>query len=74
MQRAEFMNKMIAAFPGALVEEDNDGQLIIYTGLVTMDDLMICADAHDSGDNPKDEHGQAECDYCGELVNADPDL
>lgn len=33
MTITEFMDKMLAAFPDATVESDNDGQLVIYTGL-----------------------------------------
>lgn len=33
MRFDEFMEKMLAAFPNAQVEEDNNGQLVIYTGL-----------------------------------------
>ena len=29
----EFMNKMLDAFPAATTEEDNDGQIVVYTGL-----------------------------------------
>ena len=29
----EFMDKMLTAFPDATVGTDNDGQLVIYTGL-----------------------------------------
>lgn len=29
----EFMKKVLEAFPEAMVGEDNDGQLIIYTNL-----------------------------------------
>ena len=29
----DFMNKMLNAFPQATVEEDNEGQLVIYTNL-----------------------------------------
>jgi hypothetical protein len=29
----DFMGRMLAAFPGAQIEEDNDGQLVIYTNL-----------------------------------------
>ena len=28
----EFMNRALRAFPLAQVEEDNDGQLVVYTG------------------------------------------
>jgi len=31
----EFMHKMLEAFPDATTEEDNDGQIVIYTGLKT---------------------------------------
>lgn len=31
----EFMRQVLDAFPFAQVEEDNDGQLVIYTGLIT---------------------------------------
>ncbi len=38
----EFMHKMQEAFPGATVDEDNYGQLIIYTDLMTdADDNVI---------------------------------
>ena len=30
---AEFMQRMGEAFPDAVVDEDNDGQMVIYTGL-----------------------------------------
>lgn len=29
----EFMSKVVATFPNADVGEDNEGQLVIYTGL-----------------------------------------
>ena len=33
MDFQEFYRRMLAAFPDAVVEQDNDGQLIVYTGL-----------------------------------------
>lgn len=30
----EFMGRMLAAFPNATVDEDNDGQLVVYTNFV----------------------------------------
>ncbi len=29
----ELMNKALAAFPGAYVEEASDGEIVVYTGL-----------------------------------------
>lgn len=29
----EFYQKVLALFPGAYIGEDNDGQLIVYTGM-----------------------------------------
>ncbi len=38
MDMPEFMNKMLAAFPEATVDQDNDGQLVIYTNLQLLTD------------------------------------
>lgn len=43
MRMYEFMDKMLEAFPNATVDEDNDGQLIIYTNLT-----MITSDENPS--------------------------
>lgn len=37
----EFMAKMLEAFPEATVEEDNEGQLVIYTNLIMNGDRVI---------------------------------
>jgi hypothetical protein len=40
----EFMEKMLAAFPQAMVETDNDGQLVIYTNLTEKDGQVVPVD------------------------------
>lgn len=37
----EFMQRMVAAFPDAVVETDEDGQLVIHTNLKCDDDDVI---------------------------------
>lgn len=69
----EFMRKVLAAFPEAIVTEDEHGELVINTNFVKQGDIVICFAYHDSGDNPVDSDGCAECTVCGAMVNAIPD-
>lgn len=39
-----FMARMLSAFPLAVAETDNDGQLIIYTNLVERDGFVVSMD------------------------------
>jgi hypothetical protein len=68
----------------------NDEQEAVFSELSDNDRIAIARDVqggqefgialcntqgfHDSGDNPVDDEGQAECELCGENVNALPDL
>jgi hypothetical protein len=38
----DVMRAMAIAFPDATLEQDNEGQLIIYTGMKLKDDGTIC--------------------------------
>ena len=45
MKFDEFMNTVLASFPNAEVDFDNEGQLIIYTGLrIASDDTVYRMD------------------------------
>ena len=37
----EFMGRMLGAFPDAVVEEDNEGQMVVYTGLMKDGDDVV---------------------------------
>lgn len=41
MTTNEFMNKMLELLPDAVLGEDEDGQLIIYTGLMEREDGQV---------------------------------
>lgn len=51
----DFMRTMLAAFPDATVEQDNDGQLVVYTNLMVRGDKVVTFD-----DEPK-EYSLSDC-------------
>lgn len=59
----EFMEKMLEAFPHAQAGEDNEGQLIIYSGLYQIFGEVLALD--ELGD-----HGLRQCDGCGKIEDA----
>lgn len=40
----DFMRKTLDAYPQAMVDTDNDGQLIIYTNLTERDGQVVSVD------------------------------
>ena len=59
----EFMTKVLEAFPDSEVEQDNEGQLIVYTDLLLFEDEVF----------PRSELGERElrqCDGCGTIEDA----
>lgn len=53
----EFMRAMLATFPEATVEEDEYGQLVVYTNLTSTGDA----------DAPVVSLDTTRCDECGEV-------
>lgn len=58
-----FMTKVLREFPDAQVEDDNFGQLIIYTNLIDIGDDIIPLDE-------LGERGLRQCDGCGKIEDA----